>query len=453
LTFDFARLPLQRDAFSTKPMSILTGPARASLAAIEDLILLEVGDRRARERWQRAQLRNLIEHATRRSAFWRERLGSRALRTTELRTLPILTRNEVRTQIVTEGSLLTPADGVAVGQGSTSGSSGTPVTFFHSKWNSSYNSARSNAQYFLEGRDITLNRTRLYTKAGYNGFDLRVRETYMRDLAPILRIGQNIHVNYWDPDIKQMVAALRKHRLGHLVASARIVESIFSHFDPAIIRQLSVATWISVGEGISPELRNIFNDMSVPIRATYSSEEVGAIAFECPVHAGHYHCAESNVLVEVASPHFDAAGGRVGKVLVTHLHSYATPFIRYDLGDLAGLLSSCPCGHQGTTIFALEGRESGVLRHRDGRVSAFHIRGKELERLGTFKDFRIRQTDFDRLTLELGGRDGLMEAEQAAFEGFLRDRAGQHFSIEVRACPEIEWGSSRKRHAFRSEVK
>jgi phenylacetate-coenzyme A ligase PaaK-like adenylate-forming protein len=145
-------------------------------------------------------------------------------------------------------------------------------------------------------------------------------------------------------------------------------------------------------------------------------------------------------------------GMSVGKVLVTHLHSYATPFIRYDLGDLACLSTKCPCGHDGPTVYNLEGRESSVIKRRDGRLYSFFIRGKDLQALADFTEYRMRQTALDRIVIEFGGRSALEAGEVAAVKDFLKRRAGPEFDIEVKASEQIDWGQSRKRPGFRREV-
>ena len=210
--------------------------------------------------------------------------------------------------------------------------------------------------------------------------------------------------------------------------------------------------WISLAEGISQDLKKTFSDLAIPIRSNYSSQEVGPIGFECESHSGHYHVATSNVIVEIVDTSYDIGGAKLGKVLVTHLHSYATPFIRYDLGDLACLRGDCPCGHEGPTIYNLHGRLSGLLRHRDGRISLFHIHGQELAALANFTEYRMRQTEFTKIVIEIGGRSELSAGETAALTTFLKARAGPEFEIEVKACEQIDWGESRKRHGFMSEV-
>jgi phenylacetate-coenzyme A ligase PaaK-like adenylate-forming protein len=192
-------------------------------------------------------------------------------------------------------------------------------------------------------------------------------------------------------------------------------------------------------------------DQGIPVRATYSCEEVGPIGFECEASQGHYHVASSNVIVETEGP-YEIGGKKLGRVLLTHLHSYATPFIRYDVGDLASLSQRCPCGHNGPTIHDLFGRLTNALKHPDGRLSAFLIRGEELLEIVKYTEFRIRQVSLDAITVELGGRETLTAEEIGGVTAFLRARAGDAFRIDVIARTAIDWGNSAKRLSFQCEV-
>ncbi len=111
--------------------------------ALTEIALIETGSRSAREHWQQVQLRNLVSHATQRSAFWRSRIGGRKASDIDLASLPILTRQDLRTQVAAEGPLLQPADGLSTKPHATSGSSGVPVQFFVSDVNGNYNVIRN----------------------------------------------------------------------------------------------------------------------------------------------------------------------------------------------------------------------------------------------------------------------------------------------------------------------
>ena len=158
MRIDFSEAPIKNRGFSEKPMSFMDDAAKSFLSAIVDVVAIETGNQFAREHWQHTQLQNLLDHASQRSAFWRERLGSKKIKDISLPHIPILSRSEVRRQVEAEGSLL-PNKITPVSKYATSGSSGTPVQFFASGMNDRYNTVRSLAQYFIEGRDLTLNGT------------------------------------------------------------------------------------------------------------------------------------------------------------------------------------------------------------------------------------------------------------------------------------------------------
>jgi hypothetical protein len=76
----------------------------------------------------------------------------------------------------------------------------------------------------------------------------------------------------------------------------------------------------------------------------------------------------------------------------------------------------------------------------------------DLAALADFTEYRMRQTAFDKIVLEIGGRSELTAQEVAAMTNFLKQRAGEEFSIDVKACPQIDWGESRKMPAFRCDI-
>src|SRR3978361_1409219 len=162
MLFDLSKVELKNRAFSERPMTFIDQESKNFLAAILDLVAIETGNRAARKHWQQKQLQNLLQHAAQQSVFWRKRLGAKPAKDIDLSDLPVLDRGDVVRQVETEGSLLRPNGGIAASKLSTSGSSGTPATFFVSEMNRHFNTVRSLAQYFMEGRDLTLNRTRIY---------------------------------------------------------------------------------------------------------------------------------------------------------------------------------------------------------------------------------------------------------------------------------------------------
>ncbi len=456
MRFDFSNFPFSGKAFSAKPMTFCEPDVTRYLSAIIELAALETGDRKARERWQSLQLRNLLAHATSRSPFWRRRIGVReGLGDARLSRLPILSRRELREQVETEGSLLKASDRIRVVDHSTSGSSGVPVRFFVSEMNSNYNVMRSIAQYFLEGRDLTLNRTRLtYSKTPQKrGFSVERTGSWLGALDPFVNGGASKTITARRPELKSLWRELSRDPIGYLAAGPEDIETLLQHVGPEEFKQAGTAVLVILGEQLDARTRIQFSEVGIPTRNNYSCEEVGPIGAECERHSGRYHVATSNVIVEV-DPEDEIRVGeaRVGKVLLTHLHSYATPFIRYDVGDVATLEDRCPCGHDGPTLSNVLGRSKCLLKHPDGHLSQIFVRSREMTAVASFDEFRIRQTAPAKLVVEIGGRESLTDEETAAFIRLMKSHAGDDFDVEVRAVAAIDWGAGVKRLGFHNEL-
>lgn len=102
---------------------------------------------------------------------------------------------------------------------------------------------------------------------------------------------------------------------------------------------------LTMGEPAGPAVRALVRQAwDVPLKEAYSCDEAGYLAMQCPAHEV-LHVQSENVLLEVV----DEAGrpcapGEVGRVVVTSLHNFATPLIRYALGERAALSAPCACG-------------------------------------------------------------------------------------------------------------
>jgi phenylacetate-CoA ligase len=457
MKFDFSKYRIYDRGYAERPMAFLDLVPAKLLAGIFELALIETGNRAARDQWQKTQLRNLLAHATQRSGFWRSRLGANR---PDLEALPILTRMELRQQVGQEGSLLRPADGLETFKNSTSGSSGIPVEFHVSRMNVQYNNVRYLAQEFIEGRDLSANRTRFKTAkasaAGKlaktpGGFIVKRNPTWLGDVGLVFKSGSLKNIECLTPDTHELVRELRKDAVGQLIVAPGLLGAIINRSGPRLLRELRVTELLGFGEAIEPVLQQAIIDQGIPVRSTYSCEEVGPIGFECEITPGYYHIASSNVIVELEGLR-EIEGKRLGRVLLTHLHSYATPFIRYDVGDLALLAEGCPCGHEGPTLHSLYGRETNALKHRDGTFSRFYIRGEEIAEFAECTEFRIRQVGLGAISIEIGGRETLAPGEVEGLTAFLRARAGDEFKIDVIARPVIDWGQNTKRQSFRCEV-
>jgi phenylacetate-CoA ligase len=99
----------------------------------------------------------------------------------------------------------------------------------------------------------------------------------------------------------------------------------------------------------------------------YCCEELGYIAAQCPRY-DHYHVPSETVLVEILDEQGrPCAPGQLGRVVLTPLHSFAMPLIRYAIGDYAEVGGPCPCGRGLPVLQRIPGRQRSRVVLPDGR--------------------------------------------------------------------------------------
>jgi phenylacetate-CoA ligase len=122
----------------------------------------------------------------------------------------------------------------------------------------------------------------------------------------------------------------------------------------------------TLSETVSARLReDVQRVLEVKIDDIYTSQECGVMATQCPEH-GSYHVSET-IFMEIV----DEAGrrcrpGEIGRILVTDLVNFATPLIRYEIGDYAEVGEPCACGRSLPVIRRFLGRERNLVLLPDG---------------------------------------------------------------------------------------
>jgi phenylacetate-CoA ligase len=285
------------------------------------------------------------------------------------------------------------------------------------------------------------------------GFTVDVTENWLGLLGTLIRGGINKHINCWHPSPDLLLKELSKDSIGYLVSPPSVLEALFHGRDIGLLKTHKTEMLVPLAEETSPEFRKALDTQGIPVRNSYSSEEVGLIASECKAYPSRYHIAHSNIVVEIDKGSCVSIDDKVlGRILLTHLHSYATPFIRYDVGDFGALADTCKCGHDGPTLSNIVGRSKALIKHSDGRLTRFHVRASEMTKVGYLKEYRIRQTALKTLILEIAGCDALNEDQHNYFVQLLNNHAGGDFNVDVRVVREIDWGQSVKRPTFHNEL-
>jgi phenylacetate-CoA ligase len=154
----------------------------------------------------------------------------------------------------------------------------------------------------------------------------------------------------------------------------------------------------------------------------YGSAEIGRIAAECRTHEG-FHINEDHLILEITEN---------GVAVVTALHSYTMPFIRYVLGDILSLGEKpCSCGCSFPLIRSIRGRDNDMIRLPDGRILPPHGCDYILRKYPGIEQFRFIQKRIDLLHLQLATtpdfeRDAIQKIHPA-----LLDYLGGSMRLEI----------------------
>jgi phenylacetate-CoA ligase len=155
-------------------------------------------------------------------------------------------------------------------------------------------------------------------------------------------------------------------------------------------------------ELVTGNIRNAINKaFGVSMVDTYASIESGLIAWECHKHMG-YHVNIDGIVLELLNDGRPAKPGECGKVVITNLHSYAMPIIRYELGDVCiPSEESCSCGISLPLIGIVQGRIDDLVYTPSGKVVSPNSITNTMEAVEGIKEFRVIQKNKEELLIQI----------------------------------------------------
>lgn len=172
-----------------------------------------------------------------------------------------------------------------------------------------------------------------------------------------------------------------------------------------------------------------------PVYNTYGCREVMLIASECEARSG-LHVNADHLCVELGQAVMEG-GDSHREVLLTDLHNYGMPLMRYANGDLATPREGpCSCGRGLPRLAAVDGRTMDALRSPSG-----HFVGEYLEYLmfGTpgILRFQAVQERIDVIEVSFVPSEDFDDASLREVARRMRDTFGAELAIEFRRTDDI----------------
>ncbi len=171
----------------------------------------------------------------------------------------------------------------------------------------------------------------------------------------------------------------------------------------------------------------------IPLRDMYTSRDVGYLALQCPIR-DHYHIQSEGVYLEVLDKHGrPCKAGETGRVVVTPLHNYAMPLIRYEIGDYVELGEDCDCGRGLPVINRILGREQESLSLPTGEQRWTLLGSSDVRdfmAMAPITQFQFAHVAPENIELRLAAKRDLTADEEGKIAAWARTKLGYPFDIK-----------------------
>jgi len=405
------------------------------------------------EAQQFAQLAEILRHARDTVPFYRRGFGERgygagsAVAPEDFRRLPLLTRHDVQLSFDEILSASPPAEHGKLIDGQTSGSTGTPVRFKGTELSRFMWEVFTLRDVFWHQRDLA---------AKYGVIRMGVQEVVQPGWSAATEVAFSTGPAAFlpvDTELSRQVKWLEAQQPAYLLTYASNLHALALYCLERGTAMPFLREVGSLGEVVSDEIRrDCERAWNVSLVDMYTAQEVGYIALQCPNYE-HYHVQSENVLVEILREDGVPCGpGEVGRVVVTTLHNFAMPLIRYDIGDYAEVGDACPCGRGLPVLKHIRGRVRNMLTLPNGEKRWPLVGCRGYGEPWLIRQFQFTQRSLEEIEVKLVTGRALTPQEEAGLKQSIIDSLGHPFRLKLVYCDAIERNSGGKFEDFRSEV-
>lgn len=326
-----------------------------------------------------------------------------------------------------------------------SGSTGKPFTYYLTKEHHSW---------FLASNFQGLN------WAGWEIGEPWIRLQWLGDLHGNLSLRDRIE--FWAFNCLYMsIGTLSSEYVHDFVEKAR-------QFKPVLLRGFTAAAFVFANYFLE-------RNQQFPLRTVATTgdtlhphfREAMETAFQCKVFDGYggesmrvlnqcdqgaYHILPV-VYVEVKPEGPETEDGQPCKLLLTSLTNYATPFIRYEIGDV-GIMGegSCSCGKTWKFLKKLVGRETDIVVTPAGHYIVCHHFNNMLKHYPGVEQFQVIQHEKAEILMKLVTNQAYTQQVEEAIKKRFEELGGEGFTVNIEHVSDIPMTRTGKRRYIISDI-
>lgn len=393
---------------------------------------------------QLRQLQALLRHAAATTPYYRAlfaRIGFDAaapLSLEDWRRLPLLSRRDLQEHNAALRSEAPPAAHGATHEGESSGSTGMPVRVLSSQLQQLLWQAGTLREHLWHRRDFS-RRLAIMRNVSDPGAARYPTGAMTRNWGPATSAfvtGPAFLLRLSTP-VDQQIEWLIRIAPDYVLSYPSNLEALAKRCLERDTRLPGLRQLRTISEVLRSEVRDLCREaFGVEIIDLYSAMEIGNIAFQSPASTQLLAQAET-AMVEIVDEQGRACGpGEVGSVVVTPLHGFAMPLIRYAIGDHAEAGGRAACGRGLPVIERVLGRLRNMVRLPDGRVF-YPLYTNLMRGLDKVIQFQIVRRAVTVLEVRLVTRAPLEAGEEAELKRRVRERFQYPFEVSLVYCDTI----------------
>lgn len=402
--------------------------------------------------WQ--ELQQLLQHAATRSPWQRDRFAQLKLQLedfhspADLRKLPVMTKADIRKF---REQMAVPEYRSRCIFDKTGGSTGEPVQFYYDRHSYEWRNAMTARGYGWAGAAEGEKAFYLWSIAVDNPSHWQRLKTAAHDWSLRRKFFNNFRLS--QATLPACLAALNNFAPRVLVGYTSMLEYLARYIQKHGGLRVKLQSVITAAEGVNPAQRELLHAaFGAPVFASYGSREFKLIAMEC--EQGGMHVAADNLLVECLVKGQPAKCDELGAVVITDLHNYGMPFLRYEIGDVATPgAAACACGRGLPLLGAVHGRVSDTIQTPDGKLISGIFFPHLLKEFSWIEQFQVIQQDLDQVQVKLTVTDrAAADCNLAHLQQRILEVLGQAMRVEFAFVADIPRNATGKHRPVISEI-
>jgi len=245
--------------------------------------------------------------------------------------------------------------------------------------------------------------------------------------------------------ISEQVSWLRREKPDYLLTHPSVLSELAMYCQREGVQLPSLREVRTISEALPDGLRELCKKTwGVELVDAYSTIELGYLALQCPEHE-HYHVQSEGVLLEVLDDDGrSCAPGEVGRVIVTDLHNYAFPLIRYEIGDYAEVGESCDCGRGLPVLKRIMGRYRNIITTPSGERRYPQLGIQDLHEIAPVQQFQAVQHTLSDIEIRLVLPRPISVEEKEKLTAKFQIMMGDGFNFDIQQVESIERSASGK---------